>query len=206
MTISCTFCMNHLSCKQGSTLQESVQYAHIITHFPETGDFPPTQCCLKYGFVLEAHTTIAVSHAVKKSHISVMPSRAGFSTQHIAWEKNVSHPERAAQNTLLSFSGVGWGGGGGCSRVPLWVKPLVTQQLWPSTLSGRLPGCVAGLVSSLWFLNETRAPIRDADQTVWSPRPNLKNKKWKTVKAHVSRQTPCVRGSGFLTVSALLMH
>lgn len=79
-----------------------------------------------------------------------------------------------------------------CVPERLWVKPLLIQQLWPSTLSGRLPGYVVGLVSSLWFLNGTRAPIHDADQRVWSPRPSLKKKKrckWRqmsVVKQHAS--------------------
>lgn len=99
----------------------------------------------------------------------------------------------AAQNWLLSFS------------------PL-TQQPLPLTLSGHLPGCVVWLVSLLWFLNGTRATIHDADQTVWSLLPNLKNKetkKCKTVQMKPDFSSLALMkggGGGCLTVSALLMH
>ena len=55
---------------------------------------------------------------------------------------------------------------------------LLKQQLWPLSVWGHLTGYVAGFSSWLWFPNGTRAPIRDADPTVWSPLPNL----WRTTK------------------------
>lgn len=156
------------------------------------GDFPPTPCCLKYSIIMIAHTTNAMLNEVTyfrdafKGRLQQLTRRSR--------EECFTTWNGSSKQIPIIFGGFVRR----CVPERLWVKPLLIQQLWPSTLSGRLPGYVVGLVSSLWFLNGTRAPIHDADQRVWSPRPSLKKKKKMQMKAYVSSQAACIREVAFL--------
>lgn len=144
----------------------------MCTHLPKIVSlwnwwFPSSTMLLKIQFyTFSTHPTIAMFRKVNEVTYFRDAFKGNFSS------RSREEPGTAAQSRLLLGRFVRR-----CIPECPWVRPLLIQQLWLSTLSGRLPGCVVGLVSLLWFLNGTWAPIHDADQTVSSPRPTLKNKK-----------------------------